>query len=273
MMGDPPRGKEKGPYNQWTLDETDVLIELLVEGIRQNWRDCSGIIGKLTVKSKLLPALNKRLGCNKNHKNYLSRLKFLKNLYQSYLDLKRFSSGFGWDPETKKFTAPDEVWRDYLKAHPNHKHMQTESIDHFEDVQIIFGDAVATGSFAVGISDSTCPRIYTVGERSQGKKTVNQDENIEELLPRKRTRGGGCNNSDAAKTDHNDSMITHAIEEREAQKRKINVWDAMKENPDLDEHIRYKAVTMIHSLGMKDVFTDMSIEERFGWIKSNFSSG
>ncbi|CAA0393964.1 unnamed protein product [Arabidopsis thaliana] len=181
------------------------------------------------------------------------------------------------------------------------RRMQTESIDHFEDLQIIFGDAVATGSFAVGMSDSTCPRIYTVGERSQGKETVNQDENIEELLPRKRTRGGGCNNSDAAKTDHNDSMITvsnkildviqkreerqqkeaekreealkHAIEEREAQKRKTNVWDAMKEIPDLDEHIRYKAVTMIYSLGMKDVFTDMSIEERFGWIKSNFSSG
>ncbi|AEE31185.1 Myb/SANT-like DNA-binding domain protein [Arabidopsis thaliana] len=220
MMEDPPRGKEKGPYNQWTPDETDVLIEL----IRQNWRDSSGIIGKLTVESKLLPALNKRLGCNKNHKNYMSRLKFLKNLYQSYLDLKRFSSGFGWDPETKKFTAPDEVWRDYLKAHPNHKHMQTESIDHFEDLQIIFGDVVATGSFAVGMSDSTCPRIYTVGERSQGKETVNQDENIEEvyefsfqhpssaeystspftfdpttrgrsekLLPRKRTKGGRCN--------------------------------------------------------------------------------
>ncbi|KAL9830828.1 putative Myb/SANT-like domain-containing protein [Arabidopsis thaliana] len=151
MMGDPPRGKEKGPYNQWTPDETD-----------------------LTVESKLLPALNKRLGCNKNHKNYLSRLKFLKNLYQSCLDLKRFTSGFGWDPETKKFIAPDEVWRDYLKAHPNHKHMQTESIDHFED-------AVATSSFAVGMSDSTCPRIYTVGERSQGKEMVNQDENIEEV--------------------------------------------------------------------------------------------
>ncbi|OAO89323.1 hypothetical protein AXX17_ATUG01870 [Arabidopsis thaliana] len=51
--------------------------------------------------------------------------------------------------------------------------MQTESIDHFED-------AVATSSFAVGMSDSTCPRIYTVGERSQGKEMVNQDENIEE---------------------------------------------------------------------------------------------
>jgi len=112
----------------------------------------------------------------------------------------------------------------YLQAHPNHKHMQTESIDHFEDLQIIFGDVVATGSFAVGMSDSTCPRIYTVGERSQGKETVNQDENIEEvyefsfqhpssaeystspftfdpttrgrsekLLPRKRTKGGRCN--------------------------------------------------------------------------------
>lgn len=100
------------------------------------------------------------------------------------------------------------------------------------------------------------------------------------------------------KTDHNDSMITvsnkildviqkkreerqqieaekregklkHEIEKREAEKRKSNVWDAVKEILDLDEHIRYKAITIIHSLGMKNVFTDMSVEERFGWIKNN----
>lgn len=89
------------------------------------------------------------------------------------------------------------------------------------------------------------------------------------------------------KTDHNDSVITvsnkildviqkkregklkHEIEKREAEKRKSNVWDAVKEILDLDEHIRYKAITIIHSLGMKNVFTDMSVEERFGWIKNN----
>lgn len=93
-----------------------MLIELLLEGVRRNWRDRNNNFNKLTIEGKVLPALNKRLGCNKTHKNYLSRWKFLKSLYQSYVDLQRFSSGFGWDPETKRFTAPDEVRKDYLQV-------------------------------------------------------------------------------------------------------------------------------------------------------------
>ena len=76
--------KEKGKYNSWTQDETKVLIELLVEGIKRGWRDSSGIINKATVENKILPVLNERVGCQKLHKHYQSRIKFLKNLYNSY---------------------------------------------------------------------------------------------------------------------------------------------------------------------------------------------
>ena len=108
--------KEKGKYNSWTQDETKVLIELLVEGIKRGWRDSSGIINKATVENKILPVLNERVGCQKLHKHYQSRIKFLKNLYNSYVDLQRNSSGFGWDFETKRFTASEEVWQGYLKV-------------------------------------------------------------------------------------------------------------------------------------------------------------
>ncbi|MCI38517.1 hypothetical protein A2U01_0059745, partial [Trifolium medium] len=30
--------------------------------------------------------------------------------------LMRHSSGFGWDSNGKTFTAPEEVWKDYLKV-------------------------------------------------------------------------------------------------------------------------------------------------------------
>ena len=60
-------------------------------------------------------------------------------------------------------------------------------------------------------------------------------------------------------------------EQQEAEKKKNNVWDAMKEITNLDQRTKFKAVTLIYSLGMKDVFAEMSVEERFGWIQTNLS--
>lgn len=69
-MGDSKKNKEKSGYSQWGPEETKILI---------------------------------------GHKHYLSRIKYLRDKYQNHLDLQRFNSGFGWDPDMKRFTAPDEV--------------------------------------------------------------------------------------------------------------------------------------------------------------------
>ena len=119
-MGDSKNSKGKGPYNSWGPDETQVLVELLVDAVRRNWRDNNGNFSKLTIEEKILPVLNERLGCQKNHTQYLSRWKYLRSLYQKNLDLQRFNSGFGWDPNMKWFTALDEVWDEYLKLFFNY---------------------------------------------------------------------------------------------------------------------------------------------------------
>ena len=41
-------------------------------------------------------------------------MKSMKKEYSVYAALFWFSSGFGWDPITKQFTAPDDVWAAYL---------------------------------------------------------------------------------------------------------------------------------------------------------------
>ncbi|CAH8368596.1 unnamed protein product [Eruca vesicaria subsp. sativa] len=116
----------------------------------------------------------------------------------------------------------------------------------------------------------------------------------EKLIPRKRARTKARYNSEELKNDNNDSMvivsnkILSIIQQREerqqkeaekreeklrleAEKKKNNVSDTMKEITGLDQHTKFKAVTLIYSLDMKDVFADMSVEERFGWIQTNIS--
>lgn len=56
-------------------------------------------------------------------------------------------------------------------------------------------------------------------------------------------------------------------QEKETEDKSNNVWDAIKEISDLDENLRYEAMTLVYSLGMKTGFMNMSIAERKGWIK------
>ncbi|KAF3449097.1 hypothetical protein FNV43_RR09821 [Rhamnella rubrinervis] len=87
---------------------------------------------------------------------YQSRLKWFKTRYNNYIELIRNNSGFGWDPVTKKFTASDEVWENYLKAHPTHKSYRT-------DLQIVVGNG-AVGRYSIGLGDETDARTFGVGE-------------------------------------------------------------------------------------------------------------
>lgn len=66
-----------------------------------------------------------------------------------------------------------------------------------------------------------------------------------------------------------ESRQKQEAEQREAEKKKNNLWEAIKEVSDLEEHVRYDAIKSIHQLGMKDVFINMSVDERRGWIKHN----
>ena len=108
------RGGEK--YKTWTVDETNELLKLMVDAANWGWRDNNGLLGKKTVEKTIFPVLNEKLGCDRNYSQYLSRLKWFKQRYSNYCKLLNCNSGFGWDPVTKKFTAPDEVWEDYFKV-------------------------------------------------------------------------------------------------------------------------------------------------------------
>ena len=77
-MGDSQKNKEKGGYSQWGKEETELLIDLLVDAIHRNCCDANGLINKFTVEQNCLPVLNEKLGCQKEHKHYLSRIKYLR---------------------------------------------------------------------------------------------------------------------------------------------------------------------------------------------------
>ncbi|XP_010480990.1 PREDICTED: uncharacterized protein At2g29880-like [Camelina sativa] len=153
---------KKGPYHAWTYEESQELQAILVEAIKQGWRDKNGSISKTTVEKKILPMLNKKLKCNKTYINYLNRMKSLRREYKLYSELLRFSSGFGWDPIRKQFTAPDDVWAAYLLGHPKHENLRTSTFEDFEDLQLIFETVIAKGNNTFGLGGDSNVETFEV---------------------------------------------------------------------------------------------------------------
>ena len=51
-MEDSQKNKEKGGYSQWGPEETELLIDLLVDAIHRDWCGANGLINKFTVEQK-----------------------------------------------------------------------------------------------------------------------------------------------------------------------------------------------------------------------------
>ncbi|KAK1401586.1 hypothetical protein POM88_001191 [Heracleum sosnowskyi] len=136
----------------------------MVDAANRGWRDNSGVLTKQIVIDRILPPLNSKFKCNKTYSNYQSRLKWFKGRYTFYSTLLNFSSGFGYDSTSKKFTAPNEVWDEYIKAHPKDGYMRYEAFDDYEDLKIAVGNGVAVGKNSIGLGSSTEARTLEAGE-------------------------------------------------------------------------------------------------------------
>ena len=71
----------------------------------------------------------------------------LKRKYGIFSALKN-NSGFGWNSDLKLPTAPSEVWDDYCSAHWSARLYKTMTLPNYEELDILFGNRVATGKFA-----------------------------------------------------------------------------------------------------------------------------
>lgn len=128
-----------GGYNHWSDAEHKMLLRLLVDGINKGLRDANNKFNKLAVETRILSKLNQELGSKRTYSQYRNRMKILKGKYQSLADFLRCSSGFGWDPVTKKFNADDEVWNIYLKVeNHNIRFMNILVLPMYEVIDIYF---------------------------------------------------------------------------------------------------------------------------------------
>ncbi|KAI8026953.1 Uncharacterized protein LOK49_LG02G02541 [Camellia lanceoleosa] len=92
--------------------------------------------------------MTKKVGKNYGPQKLKGKFARLKARYKEFVALKNHT-GLGWDPITQTVTAPDDVWENYVQAHPNAKQFQTKGLEHYELMSEIFAKSFATGAFSV----------------------------------------------------------------------------------------------------------------------------
>ncbi|KAL2534187.1 putative harbinger transposase-derived nuclease [Abeliophyllum distichum] len=55
-MGD-SQGKQRTGYNTWSVEESSILLELMVDAANRGWRSTNGVLSRQTVEKKILPIL------------------------------------------------------------------------------------------------------------------------------------------------------------------------------------------------------------------------
>ncbi|KAL5861922.1 hypothetical protein ACOSQ3_003212 [Xanthoceras sorbifolium] len=287
-MGDSQQGNDKGKgrvlkkYKVWMVEETNELLKLMLDATNRGWRDSNDLLSKITVEKKILPALNDKLG---------------------YSELMRHSSGFRWDPVTKKFTASDE-------SYTTHKNYCKDTTPDYEDLRIAIENGTVVRRHSIGLGDDTDARTFGVEESkgnglddliydadTEGFIQSDQQEplyqppspdNSTSPLPsqpmrsevshatRKRNRAEYEGKSSSSETNNNTQSdaiekLTETIKELthvigSFTTREHSCWDVIRETPNLDNRARFKALGLLNTRAKKIEFLNMTPEERSEWL-------
>ncbi|KAI4308229.1 hypothetical protein L6164_031326 [Bauhinia variegata] len=147
----PDTAKEKGKYLAWTDEMDRCLTELLVEQvmlgkrIEENFKSWA-YIAAVTI-------LNEKFRLDLTEENIRNRLITWKKQYNLVKEM--LSHGFKWDDRIKMVIGNDSEWNEYIKKHPDARHLQARRIENYNELGMIFGNEQASGRWS-----ETCERLH-----------------------------------------------------------------------------------------------------------------
>ncbi|KAJ9682048.1 hypothetical protein PVL29_018098 [Vitis rotundifolia] len=83
--------------------------------------------------------------CTQHGKRFLKRR--YKKLEKYYSDIKTLleQNGFSWDDRQQMIAADDDVWDNYIKAHPHAQAYRKKILLNFQDLSLLYGKTVNNG--------------------------------------------------------------------------------------------------------------------------------
>lgn len=155
--------------------------------------------------------------------------------------------------------------------------MRYDTHEEYEHMKLVFGKRMAMKRNEKPKQEVVLTTSTTTTTDDDEVIHESMENFIEKALPDQRdTSDDASGESDILKMvcteltsiDPFSKQMLQIMQERSmVEGKNSKVWNAITEIPNLSNHIRYKAFTMIQKLEMRDVFVNMSTEDRLGWIQ------
>ncbi|PPD93250.1 hypothetical protein GOBAR_DD09814 [Gossypium barbadense] len=146
------KGNKEGTSKQfrWTKPMEHVFLEILAEEARKGNKPSNTF--KLVSINRVADAISERFQVQCDMKHVENHLRTVKNQWQIICKI-RGESGFEWDDNMKMITCDRATYDATVMAHKKYEPFLNKSIDHYDEMAVVVGKDMATGSFARTFAD------------------------------------------------------------------------------------------------------------------------
>lgn len=193
---------EKKLKINWDEKITELYIKICVQEVRNGNRPTTHLNKKGwdNLHDKLKNLANKDF----DKKQLKNKWDSLKKDWQIWRKLIGKETGLGWNAMKRTVDATDEWWDAKLKEIPSATKFREKGLLFAEELEIIFGDVVATGEQAWAPSSGSLPEFLDEGNQCLEKDNLNvegSEDSVEMIDKRKSQMSGkgiafmGCSSS------------------------------------------------------------------------------
>lgn len=250
----------KSPPASWTAGQVGALVRALTVEMSK------GVCTDSNFKSSQWKSIHSEF-VKETHQVYTvqqlqSKFNDLKRKYQIFHSLVE-NSGFGWNEEKRIPTAPQEVWDEYLKAHPKAAPFKNSTLENYEELDDIFNGRVATGKFATSSNETDVANVSLLSSSEAIIEIDNKVEKCDQPFVSIKKR----------KVDPIQKMATDLVEHL---KKPNNIADvsgmvaALNKSGAIEMSTNELVTFKMHIIDKHyvDMFCSMNIEEQVSFIKN-----
>ncbi|KAA8525104.1 hypothetical protein F0562_007032 [Nyssa sinensis] len=141
----------------WTIAMDRYFVDIMLEQVHKGFKHRSSFTRKAW--EDMVTLINKKFGLHLDKEILQNRSKKFKQQYNTIKFLLQ-SDGFHWDDTRQMIVADDNIWDEYLKAHPEAKSLRTRSVPHYNNFCLIYGEESASQLVKVADDTTVLPLDY-----------------------------------------------------------------------------------------------------------------
>ncbi|GMY32799.1 hypothetical protein FCV25MIE_28041 [Fagus crenata] len=158
----------------------NLLLEILADEALQGNKPSN--IFKPSSYRKVVEAINEKFGVDCSQKHVENRFRTLKGNWNTITELCQ-KSGFGWDDDLKMITCDRNVYDEAVASRPSHEKFLNKKIEMYDELALVVGKDMATGSFSKGVTDIDRKGVNDVD--MSASNIIDLDNDLEEVSLKK----------------------------------------------------------------------------------------